>query len=82
MFFLIQHFVDGVFLFLKNIEDSSFFVLHFVVFIVTFVDSLNFMSFFDFINFMLSSSSSSSSTKGSLLGVLIFLFKIRVYVSF
>ncbi len=67
MFFLIQHFVDGVFLFLKNIENSSFFVLHFVVSFVTFADSLNFMSFFDSINFM-SSSSSSSSKKGSLLG--------------
>ncbi len=68
MLFLIQHSVDGIFLFLKNIENSSFFVLHFVVSFVTFVDSLNFMSFFDFINFMSSSSSSSSSKKGSLLG--------------
>lgn len=58
MLFLIQHSVDGIFLFLKNIENSSFFVLHFVVSFVTFVDSLNFMS----------SSSSSSSKKGSLIG--------------
>jgi hypothetical protein len=71
-FFLIKHFVDGVFLFLRNIENLSLFLCAaFCCVFVTFVDFLkNFMSFFDFINFMSSSSSSSSSSskKGSLLG--------------
>ncbi len=70
MFFLIKHFVDGVFLFLKNIENSSFFSLCCILLcLCSFCGFLkNFMSFFDFINFMSSSSSSSSSKKGSLLG--------------